>query len=151
MLCIHARVLWHRGFFLFLKPLISTVRKHSEALLGQWSMLLKNIFTSCHDFRMYKNRQWHPSPWRRNSQKMSNVIHAMVRMARSLFLLLFFFSSSWPVASVKNITSSLLSISRWSSWSATLLKPMMSWETEGNKERRDDENFHCQSTTQTEY
>lgn len=57
---------------------------------------------------------------------MSILIQAMVRMARSLFLLFFFFSSSCPVASVKNITSSLLSISRWRNWRAALLKPITS-------------------------
>lgn len=62
---------------------------------------------------------------------MSIRIQAMVRMARSLFLLLFFLSFSWPVASAKNITSSLLSISRWRNCSAALLKPITSWDTQG--------------------
>lgn len=69
-----------------------------------------------------------------NQSSMSVVIQARVRMARALFLLLFFFSSSLPVASAKNITSSLLSISRWRNCSAALLKPITSCHTGGGGE-----------------
>lgn len=62
--------------------------------------------------------------------KKSARIQAMVRTARSRFLLLLFFSLSLPVASAKNITSSLPSISLWRNCRAALLKPIMSWGTE---------------------
>lgn len=64
------------------------------------------------------------------SKKKSARIQAMVRTARSRFLLLLFFSLSLPVASAKNITSSLPSISLWRNCRAALLKPIMSWGTE---------------------
>lgn len=57
---------------------------------------------------------------------MSAKIQAMVRTTRSRFLLLFFLSLSFPVASAKNMTSSLLSISLWRNCRAALLKPIMS-------------------------
>lgn len=57
-------------------------------------------------------------------------IYVMVSMALSLFLLFLFFSSKRSVASAKNITSSLLSISRCRNWSPALLKPSTSWGRE---------------------
>lgn len=50
-----------------------------------------------------------------------------VRTALSRFFLFLFFSSKRPVASAKNITSSLLSISRCRNWRPALLKPRTSW------------------------
>lgn len=55
------------------------------------------------------------------------LVYVMVRMTLSLFLLFLFFSSKRSVASLKNITSSLLSISRCRNWRPALLKPSTSW------------------------
>jgi len=79
------------------------------------------------------------------NNKMYIIIQAMVRTALSLFLLFFFFSSSRPVASAKNITSSLLSISRWRNWRAALLKPITSWG-EGTEDKGE-QTYHRDKTT----
>ncbi len=71
--------------------------------------------------------------------------HVIVRTARSRFFLFLFFSWKRSVASAKNITSSLLSISRCRNWSPALLKPMTSWKHGSMRTHRLTQSDHMRS------
>lgn len=124
------QVVWDSGETALKKPPVQAVplgpkvlNQERFSVCGEDEELVLNWFISQAADGTHRNQQ---NQLEKKQPTSLPSTQATVSRTLSLFLLLFFLSFSFPVASAKNLTSSLASISRWRNCSAALLKPITS-------------------------